>query len=227
MTKTDFPGNDITVVRPVSTWQECAQICLDIPDCIVWTLDKRENQNRCIPKSKDGGTLHLNDHISGTRECTPKATTTETSTTTSPSYILSTTDSECPPDWTSLDTGCYFYIPGHFNWFDARDACENINSKLVELETMEEKGPIGQVLPNGPSRPHGVWMGLSDIAEEGTWIWNSSGEKATWTAWAKGGPTNNGDCAILLLHGMEAPGQWTDGFCLMVMNGGAVCELPK
>ena len=54
---------------------------------------------------------------------------------------------ECPPGWTALVAGCYFYIPGQFNWFDARDACEDINSKLVEIETIEENGSLGGVLP--------------------------------------------------------------------------------
>ena len=46
-----------------------AQICLDIPECVVWTLDNRENQKRCIPKSKNAGTNQLYGHISGTRQC--------------------------------------------------------------------------------------------------------------------------------------------------------------
>ena len=46
-----------------------AQICLDTPECIVWSLDNRENEHRCIPKAKNAGAYYEENHISGTREC--------------------------------------------------------------------------------------------------------------------------------------------------------------
>ena len=83
-------------------------------------------------------------------------------------------------------------------------------------------------------RPRGVWIGVSDIAEEGTWVWNSSGEKAAWRngrlPWARwpAQPDGSGDCAFIRLgwNDTPEPGRWEDGWCLMELTG-ALCELPK
>ena len=76
----DFEGSDITVIRNVFNWEECgeflnyflilsAAICLDMPDCLFWTLDNRDSQHRCIPKTSDAGYRTYEEHISGVRGC--------------------------------------------------------------------------------------------------------------------------------------------------------------
>merc|ERR1719500_1474677 len=65
----DFLGNDITVIMDVSNWEECAAICFGMPDCLFWTLDNRDSQHRCIPKTSDAGYRPLEGHISGARGC--------------------------------------------------------------------------------------------------------------------------------------------------------------
>jgi len=65
----DFAGHDITVIFDIFSWEECAALCLDMPDCLFWTLDNRDGEHRCIPKTSDAGYRHLADHISGVRGC--------------------------------------------------------------------------------------------------------------------------------------------------------------
>merc|ERR1711928_277533 len=65
----DFGGSDITVIVDVLNWEECAATCLDMPDCLFWTLDNREGQHRCIPKTSDAGYHQYENHISGVRGC--------------------------------------------------------------------------------------------------------------------------------------------------------------
>ena len=40
-----------------------------MPDCLFWTLDNRDNQHRCIPKTSDAGYHSYEGHISGVRGC--------------------------------------------------------------------------------------------------------------------------------------------------------------
>ena len=143
---------------------------------------------------------------------------------------------DCPPGWTSLPTGCYFYITGYFTWLKAVNACKEMNSKLIEVETRRENEALRSVLPH--PRPRGVWIGVSDIIEEGLWIWNSTGEKAAWShvnhglelPWIPGTvkPDDSLNCAFQIIGWTNSGfgGRWKDGWCLMELEG-ALCELPK
>merc|ERR1711971_643629 len=65
----DFGGYDITVIMDVLNWEECAATCLEMPECLFWTLDNRDSQHRCIPKTSDEGYGPYEGHISGVRGC--------------------------------------------------------------------------------------------------------------------------------------------------------------
>ncbi len=41
-----------------------------------------------------------------------------------------------------------------------------------------------------PTGEHHYWIGLTDLFHEGTFIWASTGEKATYFNWKKGEPNN-------------------------------------
>ena len=112
-----------------------------------------------------------------------------------------------------------------------------MNSKLIEIETIQENEALGPVLPR--PQPHGVWIGVSDIVEEGSWVWNSTGERAVWSwglhdglelPWIPGTvePDDSLNCAFLITGWNNSPagGRWEDGWCLMELEG-ALCELPK
>ena len=75
------------------------------------------------------------------------------------------------------------------------------------------------------------WIGLSDFASEGTWVWQDSHKHAEYTNWAPGEPNNSGSnehCALKTFQG-QYPG-WTDYICdnSFVWNGiHALCEFDK
>jgi cysteine-rich repeat protein len=67
---------------------------------------------------------------------------------------------------------------------------------------------------------HGLWIGLSDAAQEGTWVW-SSGAPLTYTHWGEGEPNDLGggeDYAYILEPTDPRAGFWNDG----TLNGGAI-----
>ncbi len=102
------------------------------------------------------------------------------------------------------------------DWEGAGKACKAAGGKLATIATAEEGRALFEALelPSGvPSwRPdEGVWIGLSDAAQEGTFVW-TSGAGARFTSWAPGQPDDSGggeDCATLTL----GDGKWFDANC--------------
>ena len=72
-----------------------------------------------------------------------------------------------------------------------------------------------------------IWLGLTDVAEEGTWVREDIGEVADWFFWDAGSP-NNGvggteHCAYIHHNTAEGSDQlWGDAQCLRLHY--YVCE---
>ena len=107
--------------------------------------------------------------------------------------------------------------------------------RLVEIDTKEQNDAIYEEAKK--IMPH-AWIGLSDRAREGEWVW-TSGEKASFTNWARmpGRPAmpdnyrgidrNGENCAVLnsdpkARDNWAVPKQWNDGSCLF--RTGAICQ---
>ena len=118
---------------------------------------------------------------------------------------LLTQGEECPEGWTSLTGGCYKFLTGKRNWTEAKEECEKLPGWLVEIESEEQNDALydeAREQKIGSS----AWIGLSDTAKEGEWIW-SSGEKATFLNWTPQSPSNTRqkinnmkgeDCAVII-----------------------------
>ena len=110
-----------------------------------------------------------------------------------------------------------------------------MHGHLVKIETEEENEELyNESVRLNMTQP--AWIGLSDSAEEGNWVW-TSGERANFTNWATGQPSNTikddrpeGENCVGLntITGKnpetwEAPGKWNDSGC--TRQRGAICEL--
>jgi len=123
----------------------------------------------------------------------------------------------CPTPWTLLSTGCYLFDTMPRNWTEASQFCKGLFSKMVEVETKEENDALYEEMNiNGwKSQKLEAWIGLTDLKQEGTFIWSSTGEEPGYTNWqagAPGEPDNGGgkqDCAYIRWHS----GKWDDYQC--------------
>ena len=86
-----------------------------------------------------------------------------------------------------------FNFSQKFNYADAMKFCKDRNSRLIEIDTREQMKAVAaklqRVVDTGSLEPHcfkgcpgcrnecytAFWTGASDEAQEGTWVWSSSG----------------------------------------------------
>ena len=141
----------------------------------------------------------------------------------------------CPANWTSINTECYKILIGDLNWFEAKAQCEGMDSHLVDFESKEEHEAVLEEalkMEGIGGNNVGLWIGMTDSAEEGTWVW-TSGKPVTYTAWSSGEPNNDGggeaeNCAWMYAYqpsGGRLPGQWNDGRCHSGgADSGAICK---
>ena len=123
------------------------------------------------------------------------------------------------------------------NWFEAKAQCEAMDGHMVDFESEEEhEAVLEEVLKMEgiAGNTVGLWIGLEEPGEEGTWVW-TSGKPVTYTAWSSGEPNNAGvdgnteNCAWMYAYNPSnhaTPGQWNDGRCFSGgADSGTICEL--
>lgn len=92
---------------------------------------------------------------------------------------------------------------------EAADLCTKLGGTLVIIEEDREQEFLVRAFQKAlQAVGKDAWIGLTDVAKEGEWVW-INGEKATYTHWAPGEPTNSGgneDGATLIPRGV-----WADG----------------
>lgn len=103
---------------------------------------------------------------------------------------------------------CYRFASETLSWLAARQACIDWGGRLAVIGSAAEDLSIGQHLLEN------TWIGLNDIAREGTFEWDG-GAGATYRNWAAGEPNDtstsasNGDC----VEKRPGDGSWHDQPC--------------
>ncbi|XP_003515255.1 CD209 antigen-like protein C isoform X1, partial [Cricetulus griseus] len=111
----------------------------------------------------------------------------------------------CPWDWTLFQGNCYFFSTYQQAWKDSVTACKEIGAQLVVIKSDEEQSFLQQT----SKKKNYTWMGLSDLKQEGRWLW-VDGSLLKWRKyWSPREPNNKGDedCAAFSDNG------WTDNLC--------------
>ena len=80
---------------------------------------------------------------------------------------------------------------------------------LAEFESLEEEESIKSMLVE----ELGYWIGLTDLAIDGTWRWQESHQEPSYTNWASGQPDNGIDEDCVCISGDDSFKGWYDSFC--------------
>lgn len=138
-------------------------------------------------------------------------------------------------------TNCFVYVAKPARWLDAKAACEAMTAKLATITTAAQNALIGTLIGTAADPASTVFLGGSDAATEGTWLWLDNTQfwlggaggtaKQMYTNWGTNQPNNgNGqyqeDC--LVMRGDSAD-KWFDRPCDAEANAppgsyGYVCE---
>ena len=141
-------------------------------------------------------------------------------TTPSPPTTLPYPLLDCPEQWMKFGSNCYRYFEGDkANWTDAEFECHQnpilAKAHLASIHSAEEQK---FVLGNFPIN---IWLGGSDVDEEGSWVWKD-GSEWDYSAWRENEPSNSGSGEHCLA--ISADG-WNDYDCSASV--GFLCKAPR
>lgn len=113
---------------------------------------------------------------------------------------------------TAPDGSCFVFVNTPVTYLAARQACMNMNAHLAYLKTsaldVAAEALVGTT---------NTWIGASDLATEGTFVWDDGGA-LSFTNWHAGEPNSGGagatyqeDCVIIA--GARVAKQWDDRPC--------------
>lgn len=117
----------------------------------------------------------------------------------------------------------YKYYDDKVSWEEAQNRCKKLGGHLATITSAGEYKFIVDKFP------HDAWLGGTDRAKEGEWVW-ITGEPMKFTAWSRGQPDNAGG-AENYLHYWVAEKGWNDtvatGGNVASARIGFVCEWTK
>ncbi|XP_045191038.1 perlucin-like [Mercenaria mercenaria] len=132
----------------------------------------------------------------------------------------------CPTGFLTHGTSCYHFSHDTETWIGALQMCRELDSKLVEINDASENDFIKAKtkLTN-----KNYWIALSDVREEGSWVWMDSHaalKSTDFSDWSHGQPDNlhnNENCAAMFRLTHHGQWQWSDVPCSSNMH--FICEL--
>ena len=128
----------------------------------------------------------------------------------------------CNVPWDSYGNSLYLLSPEAMAWDDAQKFCNTKGGHLAEIDDTEERDFLVQICK---AKRDGIWVGGTDMAREGTFVWQTSKRTVPGDYFTPGEPNNSGgqeDCTQMYCHE-----DCTDWFCSKVRLGklnDGICE---
>ncbi|KAL3271941.1 hypothetical protein HHI36_022411 [Cryptolaemus montrouzieri] len=123
----------------------------------------------------------------------------------------------------------YYYFGTYFktNFFTANEFCRAHGMNLLSIETETENTLILKYLGQKLQKLDHIWTSGSDLGQEGSFIWLSTGKSLNFTYWAKFEPNNvaNNEHCLEIWNVKVNEYIWNDRPCAESYN--FICELPK
>ncbi|KAL8571718.1 hypothetical protein ACOMHN_060804 [Nucella lapillus] len=134
----------------------------------------------------------------------------------------------CLNEWTFYEGSCYIIGSELLTWADSEQMCRLMGSDLVVVDTALENNFLKRFLEDHHSttqsgRTH-VWLGATDIFQEGSFLWLNTFQNVTYSHWARGEPnsaygSDSEDCVQMR---REVGWRWNDQSCASLSY--FVCE---
>uniref|UniRef100_A0AAY4ARK1 C-type lectin domain-containing protein n=1 Tax=Denticeps clupeoides TaxID=299321 RepID=A0AAY4ARK1_9TELE len=112
--------------------------------------------------------------------------------------------------WHKMNCKCYLNSTAPMAWAEARRYCRERAGELVVIGSREEQVTFIQSLLNFIG-----WLGLSDQAYEGKWIWVDGSPMTLqfWDRWQPENSKSNKDCAVSHTNEHKPEHTWYDYPC--------------
>ena len=125
-----------------------------------------------------------------------------------------------PPPSPSPSPPVYTLMNEALSWSDANAACRAAGLQLASVQTAAENALLLTAAAG-----NAVWIGGTDAASEGTWVWSPSSTPLSYTNWHPGQPSNSGGNQNCLSFNWGSPaGKWDDDQCWPKRK--YVCQTP-
>ena len=112
----------------------------------------------------------------------------------------------------------YFHVGGK-TYNEAVAYCLTKEGMLAEPKSLQEHNDMATLAETVTFEGLGVWIGINDKSQEGSFTYESDGEFIEYTNWYPGKPDSSGDCVIL----KKSNGfKWNDHPCRQNMS--FICE---
>ncbi|CAH1256308.1 VCAN [Branchiostoma lanceolatum] len=131
------------------------------------------------------------------------------------------TDVTCGQGWYKHGSRCFRFFENKLSYRDAKDLCASHGAHLALPKDREANWLMMQML-RYVGRPD-VWIGLTDVEEEGTFVWDDGEELGGFSDWKGDEPNNRAggsDCVRMI---WATKGKtWTDQPCSKYYS--VICE---
>eukprot|EP00964_Phaeocystis_antarctica_P073571 scaffold45150_cov70-Phaeocystis_antarctica.AAC.1 len=114
----------------------------------------------------------------------------------------------------------YTLISDALSWGDADAACLAANMQLASVQSAAQNALLLTIAAGNQ-----VWIGGTDAASEGAWVWSPSNTPLSYTNWATGEPNNSGGEDCVAVVGIYYGGKWNDDRCSKKKK--YVCQQPN
>ncbi|XP_053399913.1 perlucin-like protein [Mercenaria mercenaria] len=124
--------------------------------------------------------------------------------------FIQLTISACPNGWLENGNSCYLFSNDEEYWTGAFEMCRIVGGHLVEInDDTENKFIAAQASSTGRQ----YWLSLTDVVEEGNWVWMTSKMPMTYSNWNMGEPTASFHGDFEDCVDMYTNGKWNDVTC--------------
>ncbi|XP_062577900.1 C-type lectin domain family 4 member M-like [Saccostrea cucullata] len=138
----------------------------------------------------------------------------------SPGYVQLSKNHSDTSDWVLFGNSQYLILRKNSNWIEAQIECATFGARLAEIETTEENNFLRGLIRAAVQDT--VFLGGTEVFDEGSWIWYSTLRNVSFTDWASTKPDYGGTDHCLTLHAFF-DFAWDDNPCGYRLNN-ILCE---